>query len=167
MHKKGFTLIELLVVVAIVGILATIVFASLSAARSKAKIAAWKSELTQFRNSLELHILNNNVYPSSFEYYPSNPTHNGGLAATVAQLEPEFALSNFVSSIPEGLTTFIYYNYSAANTLARCPNQGGGGAGQTYAITFDTTNFDLGLDEYKYNETNVGSNTYRFYCLYL
>lgn len=63
MKSKGFTLIELLVVVAIIGILATVVLASLGAAREKARDAKQVSEIKQIQNALELYYLDNGKYP--------------------------------------------------------------------------------------------------------
>ena len=52
--NKGFTLIELLVVVAIIGILASVVLASLNTARTKGSDAAIKADMSGVRASAEL-----------------------------------------------------------------------------------------------------------------
>lgn len=60
---KGFTLIELLVVISIIGLLSSIVLASLNAARSKSRDSQRKQDLIQLRNALELYYSVNNRYP--------------------------------------------------------------------------------------------------------
>ena len=53
--KRGFTLIELLVVIAIIGILSSVVLASLNTARNKGKDASAQSSLNSIRASAELY----------------------------------------------------------------------------------------------------------------
>ncbi|MDO8564485.1 MAG: type II secretion system protein [bacterium] len=55
MKSRGFTLIELLVVIAIIGLLSSVVFASLNSARGKARDARRKADLTQISKALELY----------------------------------------------------------------------------------------------------------------
>ena len=61
--RRGFTLIELLVVIAIIGILSSVVLASLNTARNKGADAAVKSNLEQARAQAELfYDANTNSY---------------------------------------------------------------------------------------------------------
>ncbi len=53
--SKGFTLIELLVVISIIGLLSSIVLASLSTARAKARDASIKQEVGSLTSMMELN----------------------------------------------------------------------------------------------------------------
>lgn len=59
---RGFTLIELLVVIAIIGILSSVVLASLNTARAKGADAAIKTNLSSIRSQSELYYDNNKNY---------------------------------------------------------------------------------------------------------
>ena len=63
--SKGFTLIELLVVIAIIGLLSSVVLASLETARAKSRDASRFSSLISIRNALELFRSDNKAYPST------------------------------------------------------------------------------------------------------
>jgi prepilin-type N-terminal cleavage/methylation domain-containing protein len=61
--RRGFTLIELLVVIAIIGILSSVVLASLNTARSKGTDAKIQSEIRSIQVNAEIYYDNNgNTY---------------------------------------------------------------------------------------------------------
>lgn len=74
--QKGFTLIELLVVIAIIGILSSVVLASLNSARGKARDAKRKQDMVQVRTALEGYFADNGSYP-----LPGNGQWWGGVSA--------------------------------------------------------------------------------------
>ena len=55
LNKKAFTLIELLVVIASIGLLSSVVFASLNSARAKARDAVRKQDLAQAMTALQMY----------------------------------------------------------------------------------------------------------------
>ena len=68
---KGFTLIELLVVISIIGLLSSIILASLATARAKARDAVRISDIRTIRTALELFRNDYGYYPPIL-YFPNN-----------------------------------------------------------------------------------------------
>jgi len=90
--QKGFTLIELLVVIAIIGILSSVILASLNSARGKGQDAARISNLKSFKLALEMYYDDNNGYPTS------NGSVNGDVLLSDSVLKGKL-VPNYISSI--------------------------------------------------------------------
>jgi type II secretion system protein G len=89
--KKGFTLIELMVVIAIIGILATIITASLSTAKAKGRDAKRISDIKTIQTALALYYNDNQFYPINI--YSTYDSSNGvspadGLSPTYLPVVP-------------------------------------------------------------------------------
>lgn len=114
-YKRGFTLIELLVVIAIIGILASVVLASLNTARTKGNDANIKANLSGVRASAEVQ------YDTLGNRYS-----NTGSAITGIDCGGTFTAGTFLAdpSVTQALTsaktnnggTPLYCNINAAGS---------------------------------------------------
>ena len=103
---KGFTLIELLVVIAIIGILSSVVLASMNSARKKARDARRQSDLKSLQLALEGYYDSNTHYPQQI----AQGTVQAGLAGV--------ASGGFIAVLPDDPDTSkdYYYISDAAGT---------------------------------------------------
>ncbi len=110
--RKGFTLIELLVVIAIIGILASVVLASLSTARVKARDAKRLAGLREIQTAVELYYSDNGIYPVILTY---NNTSSGDVQwlTTFATM-----LAPYITALPTDGTNGGYL-YSSTNGGAK------------------------------------------------
>jgi prepilin-type N-terminal cleavage/methylation domain-containing protein len=65
MNQRGFSLIELLVVIAIIGLLSSIILASLNKAQSKGRDAKRVSDIKQIQLALQVYYDQNNNYTTA------------------------------------------------------------------------------------------------------
>lgn len=143
-HKRsgGFTLIELLVVIAIIGILSSVVLASLNTARAKARDARRLADINQIRTALELYLDSNNTYPQEAHSgcYDGWETSCDAAGNFIDALRTSGFISK-VSFDPINNSTYFYayYHYSA----------GDNGCSFAYAVLaikkFETSNPSVGV----------------------
>lgn len=118
--NKGFTLIELLVVIAIIGILSSVVLASLNTARQKSRDAKRIADVKQLQLALELYFDANRAYP-----------------ATLSLLAP-----TYIPSIPADPLTTPAYQYAALLSGTTCTSYHLGATIEATGHTVLTTDSD-------------------------
>lgn len=109
--NKGFTLIELLVVIAIIGVLASIVLASLNSARRKSRDARRVVDIKQVQLALELY------FDGQGSQYP---TASVTCDATTAYGLEALVTGGYIPQVPRDPTASPNcYKYAAASTGSR------------------------------------------------
>lgn len=136
--RKGFTLIELLVVIAIIGVLASVVLASLNTARRKSRDARRVADIKQIQLALEMYFDSNEEYPENV----------ADLATTYLPTEPKD---------PSTAASYPYDNYESSAGAA-CDAAATAGTCLFYHIGTlleDTANTGLASDR----DLEIGSKT--------
>lgn len=153
--RFGFSLIELLVVIAIIGILASIILASLSSARAKARDGRRKVDLDQIRKAIEIYITVYNDVPNNSG--PGNCNPSGGCNSTEAQ--PWISAMNLlnINNLPVDPSNSATYRYRYRPTAAGTyevdapiesdfPIAEGDGGNENDCSGPDTCRYELGSD---------------------
>lgn len=133
MRQRGFTLIELLVVIAIIGMLSSVILASLNSARAKSRDTRRIADLSQIRTALELYYDDHGFYPRSGcgwdcngYRYSYNTTSWNALASDLAP---------YIAALPKDPL-----NISCAPWGNNCHSYAYGNVGRnTYSPTYDLT----------------------------
>jgi prepilin-type N-terminal cleavage/methylation domain-containing protein len=122
-QNKGYTLIELLVVIAIIGILSSVVLASLNTARGKGNDAKVKAQLSGLRAAAEIFNDTNSGYGTAYTY---GPCPSGAAATTNTVL---------FTDGPTGMNNYFAANAWPAGSAPQCVSVAGASGGYAVAAT--------------------------------
>jgi len=115
--KKAFTLIELLVVIAIIGILASVVLASLNTARSKGTDAAVKANLDNMRAEAAIYYDGNGAQTYGTAAFTTIPNTGATACSTVTTtLYGDVTFCNGMQAAASASGTSAYLNVLAGAT---------------------------------------------------
>jgi prepilin-type N-terminal cleavage/methylation domain-containing protein len=125
--QKGFTLIELLVVIAIIGILSSVVLASLNSARKKGRDARRIADVKQLQLALELYYDANGAYPA--------------VISTSTVVTPGYIAA--LPTDPSNLAEYSYQPYGVTGSTATCSSYHLGASLETSGHTSFNSDADV------------------------
>jgi type II secretion system protein G len=113
--RKGFTLIELLVVIAIIGLLSTIVIASLTSSKAKGRDAKRVADIRTIQLAMESYFNDNGFYPTALSSVA--PTYIGALPKDPSNNSTNYFYSAYNASGTANCTTNKPIRYHLAATM--------------------------------------------------
>jgi type II secretion system protein G len=113
--KKGFTLIELLVVISIISLLSSVILASLTSARSKARDAQRKLDLHNLALAINNYYSTNGYLPRNANGWCTYITHPSYTAAFSGDLIPGYLPK--LPTDPKNANAVGDYFYSNNNNI--------------------------------------------------
>ena len=140
MKVGGFTLIELLVVIAIIGVLASIVLASLNSARKKSRDARRIADIKQLQLALEMYFDTAGAYPAD-------------IYAASGSLKP-----TYIPAVPKDPLGQTNYSYIACGTDYLTDYHLGAGLEETGNPALQTDRDAAGTDICPTGDNILGAN---------
>jgi len=117
--ESGFTLIELLVVIAIIGILASVILASLSTTREKARVTRTVQEFKEIEKAISLLVTDLGCYPTEGGVGGCSPIATGN--PTINQiLSANIGLQKYIGSVGLSPLGSEYYYDNEGDVVTTC-----------------------------------------------
>lgn len=152
--KEGFTLVEMLVAISIMGLLSSVVLASIYSTRAMARDAERVQALEQIKNALELYYHDNGVYPpgnygytidslsvevDASYYFPASSNFTPYWDFLASHLVPKY-----ISRLPldplNNMASSCYIPWDTFSFICAGINKGNG---YTYIVSLDGQKYDL------------------------